>query len=334
MREKGDRAGDLRPVTYCLIPSDLAPWLHEHLRRHFAGDASIEVIVERRVAERRHGPERRDDAIAGAPDRRRIRSRSGRRVAERRASLVTVDTLPLPRRARPHTGRIEFVERLEPSSRTVEDADTARLVARIQGGDRDAFALLYMRYFDRVYGYLRIALASPHEAEDATQQVFVNVMQALPRYQEERAPFRAWLFVIVRNYALSQLRHRGRLELVEPSELARQIGVPPDGDPDEGDLRALSWVSDRDLLVFIERLPFAQQQVLLLRFMLDLSHTQTAAVLDRSVADVRNLQSRALRFLRARLVAIGREPRRARTRMVRCPPKAPVLRSRRFALWR
>jgi RNA polymerase sigma-70 factor (ECF subfamily) len=214
-----------------------------------------------------------------------------------------------------------------------EDADSARLVVRIQSGDRDAFALLYMRYFDRVYGYLRFVLRDADEAEDATQQVFVNAMQALPGYQHERAPFRAWLFVIVRNYALSQLRKRGHLELLEPSEIGRRVAADPGADAGEDELPALSWISDRELLLFIERLPLAQQQVLFLRYMLDLSHAQTAAVLDRTVEDVRNLQSRALRFLRARLAAVGREPERARTRMVRCPPKAPVLRGRRFALF-
>jgi RNA polymerase sigma-70 factor (ECF subfamily) len=234
---------------------------------------------------------------------------------------------------RAYAERLVFVERLEPRGLDSEDADTARLVARIQAGDRDAFALLYMRYFDRVYGYLKIALRDAHEAEDATQQVFVNAMQSLPRYQRDRAPFRAWLFVIVRNYALSQLRKRKRLELIEPSEISRQVAADTAADPDDADLPALSWISDEDILLFIERLPLAQQQVLLLRYMLDLSHAQTAAVLDRSVGDVRNLQSRALRFLRARLAAVGREPKRARTRMVRCPPKAPVLRGRRFALF-
>jgi RNA polymerase sigma-70 factor (ECF subfamily) len=235
----------------------------------------------------------------------------------------------LPRRARPLASRIEFAERLEPSGRDAEDVDTARLVAAIQAGQRDAAALLYARYFDRVYFYMRLALGDAHDAEDAAQQVFTSVLVALPRYEVTASPFRAWLFTIARNCALRELRRRGRAEPVAPDELDREREAASE----RSELSVLDWISDRELLMFVERLPEVQRQVLVLRYLLDLSTAEIAQVLDRSLVDVRSLQSRAVRFLRARLAALDRTaPLRRPLRIRRCLRQAPVLGARRWAL--
>ncbi|MDX6663650.1 MAG: hypothetical protein QOG09_1752, partial [Solirubrobacterales bacterium] len=85
-----------------------------------------------------------------------------------------------------------FCERIEVAAEAREDLLTARLVTRIQAGATSAFSELYETYFDRVYAYLRVALRDHHEAEDAAQQVFMQAMEALPRYQLRRGtPFRA-----------------------------------------------------------------------------------------------------------------------------------------------
>jgi RNA polymerase sigma-70 factor (ECF subfamily) len=338
MNGRDGSAGSSRALVYCLVPADLAPRLHEPLRRHFRGDPSVEVVVEARVGDRR-GVARRTGASIGGDrppggrERRLVRARAGRRVAERRFTVVEVVAPPaLPRRARAHARRLVFVERLEPSTKRREDTDTARLVARIQSGDRDAFALLYMRYFGRVYGYLRILLRDEAEAEDGVQHVFMKVFEALGRYELRRQPFRAWLFTIVRNHALNQLARQQRLEPVDPAEISRRQDEQSAG---EEDTWALDWLNDRELLLFVERLPLAQRQVLLLRYMLDLSHRDVAAILGRSAEDVRGLQHRALRSLRERLVAIGRAPAgnvKGQRRILRCPKQAPVIRRRRFAL--
>jgi RNA polymerase sigma-70 factor (ECF subfamily) len=206
--------------------------------------------------------------------------------------------------------------------------DEQSLVERART-DRDAFAELYRLYFDRVYGYMRLAVRESHTAEDATQQVFVNVFEALPRYERRSQPFRAWLFVIARNEALRSVRKTSRVELVDPAELSRRRDLAAD----EADLHALDWISDGDLLLFMERLPLAQRQALALRYMLDLSHREIAAILGRSYDDVRVLLHRAQRFLRARLTAVGRDPTRdASQRMLSRVPEATVLRARRFRL--
>jgi RNA polymerase sigma-70 factor (ECF subfamily) len=245
--------------------------------------------------------------------------------------VVDAPVPPLPRRARAHAAELVFIERLEPASDHSEDLDTARLVVRIQGGDKDAFADLYMRYFDRVYVYMRTALNDAHEAEDATQQIFIRVLEALPRYERRGQPFRSWLFRIVRNYTVDQMRKTGRVQLADAEEIDRMNEVEDEG---ESVAAELEWITDRELVMFVERLPLAQRQVLLLRYMLDMSTHEIARVLDRSNDDVRLLQSRALRFLRARLVALGRTPtgREGRVPAFRRFRQVPVLRSRRYAL--
>jgi RNA polymerase sigma-70 factor (ECF subfamily) len=323
-----------RVLTYCLVPRELAAKLHEPLREHFGDDPSVEVVVERRGRERRAADERRGDSAAadGAVDRRRVRNATGRRVGDRRMPLVAVDTpAELPRKARRFAAELVFVERLEPAGEELEDLDTARLVTRFQAGDGDVFTHLYLRYFDRVFSYLRVVFRDDlHEAEDLTQQVFTKVFEALPRYERRAQPFRAWLFVIVRNVALAQLKKRDRVELLEPEAAGRQREIEGEADPG---VEALNWITDRELVMFVERLPEAQQQVLVLRFMLGLRASEIADVLGRSPNDVSQLQSRALRFLRHRLEAVGRHgtgggPVRIRRRVL----QAWVLRARRYAL--
>jgi RNA polymerase sigma-70 factor (ECF subfamily) len=308
-----------RPIVYCLVPRDVAPKLHEPLRRHFALDPTIEVVLERRSTDRRSEGERRADEPDPpcAPDRRRIRNRHGRRVGERRAATVVVAQPRLPRRARAYADRIWFVERIEPSEQHSEDLDTARLITCLQAGEKEVFGDLYLRYFDRVYGYLRVALNDSHEAEDLAQQVFIKAMEGLSAYERRSQPFRSWLFTIARNSLLDHLRTRRRVEPEDPDELDRRRGTSTE----EASLRALQWLSDSDVLCFVERLPLAQRQVLVLRYMMDFSTAEIAEVLGRSPDSVRQAQHRALAYLAERLSALGREPmsKKSRHGMYRVP---------------
>lgn len=316
-----------------MVPAELAPKLHEPLREHFAEEPGIEVVVERREAERRTGAERRGES--GKPpttgERRRLRDTAGRRITERRATQVPTKTPELPRQARRQADRILFVERIEPGEATEEDRDAARIVARVQAGDPNAFSVLYTRYFERVFAYMRVALRSREEAEDATQEVFVRAFAALPDF-EPRRPFRSWLFTIARNMALNVLRSSGRLELLDPEELERHV---EETGLEEIAVPALDWITDRDLTIFVERLPETQRQALFLRYVLDLDATEIANVMGRNVEDIRALQSRAVRFLRDRLAAVGRtsaDPSTRRAKMRASIPEATVLRARRFSL--
>ena len=55
--------------------------------------------------------------------------------------------------------------------------------------DLTAFAPLYERYRDRIYAYLRTRTRSAEDAADLTQHVFLQALDALPRYRPQRVPF-------------------------------------------------------------------------------------------------------------------------------------------------
>src|SRR5437764_915904 len=115
-------SGRERTIVYCIVPPLLAARLHEPLRRYFAADAEVEVVVEQRRRERRRAPERRSETTCtSADERRRIRAESGRRVGERRAPLVPVDQRELPRVARRYAEQLRFVERVAPATQHAED---------------------------------------------------------------------------------------------------------------------------------------------------------------------------------------------------------------------
>jgi RNA polymerase sigma-70 factor (ECF subfamily) len=71
------------------------------------------------------------------------------------------------------------------------------LIARVVGGERGAFDLLYERYFPRVCGYVRRRIGNPADVDEAVQEVFVNVFTSLESFRAE-APFAAWVLGVAR----------------------------------------------------------------------------------------------------------------------------------------
>ena len=334
--EGGDPTGaHTRTITYCVVPFDLAAKLHEPLREHFAADPTVEVVVERRAVDRRAvGDRRAHEASDGVLDQRRIHAAAGQRVSDRRIPVLDVTAPQLPRTARRHAARLVFVERLEPTELQAEDVETARLVTRFQAGESEVFSTIYLRYFDRVFSYLRTVLHDSHGAEDLAQDIFMRVLVNLPAYERRAQPFRGWLFTVVRNQAIDEMKRRRWLQAEEPTTLdrRREAGEP---ESEELTLNVVDWLSDRELLLFVERLPVTQREVLLMRFMLGLTHAEIAQALGLTSVNVRKLQHRGLLFLRERLTAIGRAPERREPRRgsVHRPIQARVLRRRRFALF-
>jgi RNA polymerase sigma-70 factor (ECF subfamily) len=183
-------------------------------------------------------------------------------------------------------------------ARLTEDAD---LILRAQRGDDDAYGMLVERYQTIAFRTAWLVCGDAGEAEDAAQEAFLKAHAALGRFRPG-APWRPWLLRIVANEARNRRRSAGR-RIHLAGRAAGALGTPPDDPGPEA--AVLAGEQRGELAAALERLDDAQRQVVLLRYVLDLSEAECAAVLDCPPGTVKSRASRALTRLRGELEAAG-----------------------------
>jgi RNA polymerase sigma-70 factor, ECF subfamily len=80
------------------------------------------------------------------------------------------------------------------------------LLARVARGDADAFAGLYDRCADQVYGIVRRVLRDPAQSEEVAQEVLVEVWRTAPRYDRAGGPGLGWILTIAHRRAVDRVR--------------------------------------------------------------------------------------------------------------------------------
>jgi RNA polymerase sigma-70 factor (ECF subfamily) len=169
------------------------------------------------------------------------------------------------------------------------------VIERARLGDRAAFAELYDAHVDAVYRYVLYRVREPSDAEDVTSDVFTRAFANIHRYRWQGKSFLAWLYTIARN-AVTDRRRRARPTV----DLDNAYGVAQDG-PTAHD-HAVRGEQVDALRGAVKHLTTEQQEVLLLRFVENMSSRQVAQALGKNEGAVRALQFRALGRLRKLLV--------------------------------
>lgn len=176
------------------------------------------------------------------------------------------------------------------------DAATSdeQLVALAQRGEREAFATLYDRYLPRIHGYCYRLLGGREAAEDATTEVFMRALAALPAWRA--GSFRSWLFAIAHNVVADELRRR------RPTAppMALESLIDPSPSPEEVATTAADW---SNVLALLPRLSSDQQHVVALRLS-GLNAAEIGEALGKPRNAIDGLHHRALLRLRS-LVATG-----------------------------
>jgi RNA polymerase sigma-70 factor, ECF subfamily len=177
-------------------------------------------------------------------------------------------------------------------------------IARAKEGDRDALRLLYVRYSDNVYGYVRSIVKDDKEAEDLTQQVFMKLITVIAKYSDQGVPFSGWLLRLARNVALDHLRRR------RPTPTEDVLGADTHADEDARE-RA------RNLHAALATLPEEQRSVMIMRHVVGLSPPEIAEHMGRSESSVHGLHHRGRRALRQELRRLGAAPSTIASRPMR-----------------
>lgn len=184
----------------------------------------------------------------------------------------------------------------------VGDIDDATAVARAQDGDLDAYEVLVARWTAAAHR-TAVLLGAGDDADDVVQEAFVKAHRRLDRYRGESG-FRPWLLAIVANETRNLHRSRTRRDRLVLRAAARDGRPEHAGDPADA---VADNARRRHLLDELRALDRRDQEVLICRYLLDLTEAETAMTLDLPKGTVKSRTSRALTRLRSRFSAGGVE---------------------------
>ena len=163
-----------------------------------------------------------------------------------------------------------------------------QLLIHIAGGEREALAELYQRTRSAVYGLALSYLKNAHDAQDLTQDVYVQVWDRAEQYRLIGSPM-GWLLAVCRNLCLMRLRREERHAALSEEEWdaipARECGL-------DADERAL-------LQSALASLTDEERRVVLLHAVTGLKHREIAALLELPLPTVLSKYHSALKTMRS-----------------------------------
>jgi len=170
--------------------------------------------------------------------------------------------------------------------------DESTLVRHAANGDAAAWEPLVLAHQEAVFRLSYLLLGDPDDAEDIAQETFLRAWNHLRRFDPTR-PLRPWLLSIASNLASNRRRSAGRYV----SALMRAFRNEPASSPSSEE-RTAQHMEASDLWKAVQHLSTPDQQVVYLRFFLELSVAETAQALEVAEGTVKSRLSRALERLR------------------------------------
>ena len=158
--------------------------------------------------------------------------------------------------------------------------------------DRD-FTELYRTHLRDVYSYSYYRVGNHHDAEDLTEQTFLQAYRHFERAQRESngRPLRPWLIRIAHNLAANYYRDRSR----KPQTNLEDAGVLTATHDTESLVEGREEV--QDVLAGVAKLPDDRREALIMRFALDMDNREIARSLGRTEGATKVLIHRAIKQL-------------------------------------
>jgi RNA polymerase sigma-70 factor, ECF subfamily len=174
------------------------------------------------------------------------------------------------------------------------------MIVRIGRRDQNAFSALYDRLSGPLYSLAMKMLGDPAEAQDALQDVFLQIWSRAATYDPEQSSVFSWTVLLTRSRVIDRLRARGRRSRVvvasteeAPAADASTVESAADTVEKNDEAARVRYV--------LNNLPFEQRETIEMAFFEDLSHHEIAARLGQPLGTVKARIRRGLLKLRERL---------------------------------
>jgi RNA polymerase sigma-70 factor (ECF subfamily) len=190
-----------------------------------------------------------------------------------------------------------------------KEANTAErsLIQRAQEGDEQAFATLFENHKKRVYSVCLLMTKDVAEAEDLTQEAFLQVFRTIGSFRGEAA-FSTWLYRIAVNTVLMKLRRQKAKPVLSLSEPISPEAPSLSHDIGTRDLNLTGAVDRIAILRAIESLPEGCRTIFTLHEVEGYQHHEIAKMLNCSIGNTKSqlhkarLKMRDLLFRRKRIL--------------------------------
>jgi RNA polymerase sigma-70 factor (ECF subfamily) len=183
---------------------------------------------------------------------------------------------------------------IEPLASRQTDAELYRV---LRSGQTGALGVLYDRHAGLVYSIALRALGSPQEAEDLTQDIFLNLARSTA-YNPDRGALRTFLAVLTRSRAIDRLRsHRTARSSLERLQVVGSV-EPSGQSPLE---QVFQQEQSQEVQAALAQLPEGDQRILRMAYYDGLSQSEIAERLNLPLGTVKSKARRTLLKLRQTL---------------------------------
>ncbi len=203
------------------------------------------------------------------------------------------------------------------SARNLDEASDADLMVRVGRGDQRAFSALCRRHGERCLSVAFHLLRNSADAEEIVQEAFLRIWRNAPQWRSSEARVTTWMYRIVVNLCLDQLRRAIRVTL----SLSHAEAVP-DADPSPESI-AIQRQTMQLVMRAMASLPPRQRAAIILAVREGLTCAEAAKAMQVSVGTMESLLFRARKQLRAALE--GAEAQSRGEKISRLPAQESVV---------
>ena len=178
-----------------------------------------------------------------------------------------------------------------------QDLDDRQLIHHIALLEKGALEALYTNYASAVYSLAMFMLKHEALAEEATQDIFLNIWLKASSYKADRGEPKAWIMSVAHHKIVDLIRSRRRTLAVTDQgayETLEQLPSPKISTEEEVERRL-----DRErIMVALGSLPLAQRQVIFLAYFEGYSQSEMASILQQPLGTIKTRVRLAMQKLR------------------------------------